>query len=58
MDEYRVLTNLTAGLYNSYFSAGSEYRAMLYIAAQVLMLSLIIIIVRAEREWGALKRKT
>lgn len=31
---------------------------MLYVAAQVLVLSLIIIIVRAQRDWGALERKT
>jgi len=30
----------------------------LYVAAQVLVLSLIIIIVRAPRDWGALERKT
>lgn len=55
---FRVLTNLRASLYNSYFSAGNGQRTMLYVAAQVLVLSLIIIIVRAQRDWGALERKT
>ena len=30
---------------------------MLYIAAQIVVLSLIIIIVRVQRDWGALERK-